>query len=73
MVHWSAEKLLLPLQCAGNDDIITMKAEDAGDTVSFMFESPTQDRIAGGAQPCTLVHDTRGRAHRVAEGGSRAF
>ena len=33
-------------QCAGNEDIITMKAEDAGDTVSFMFESPKQDRIA---------------------------
>lgn len=35
------------MQCAGNEDIITMKAEDAGDTVSFMFESPSQDRIAG--------------------------
>ena len=23
-----------------------MKAEDSGDTVSFMFESPQQDRIA---------------------------
>lgn len=37
-------------QCAGNDDVITIKAEDAGDTVSFMFESPNQDRIAGRAQ-----------------------
>ena len=37
---------LLLMQCAGNDDIITMKAEDSGDTVSFMFESPSQDRIA---------------------------
>lgn len=34
------------LKCAGNDDIITMKAEDAGDAVSFMFESPNQERIA---------------------------
>lgn len=28
------------LKCAGNDDAITMKADDAGDTVTFMFESP---------------------------------
>jgi len=27
------------LKCAGNDDIITMKADDNGDTVTFMFES----------------------------------
>jgi len=29
------------LKCAGNDDIITIKAEDGGDTVTFMFESPS--------------------------------
>ncbi len=34
------------LKCAGNDDIITMKAEDSGDTVTFMFESQNQ------VQPC---------------------
>ncbi|KAF7153639.1 hypothetical protein RHSIM_Rhsim01G0234300 [Rhododendron simsii] len=34
------------LKCAGNDDIITLKAEDGSDTVTFMFESPTQDKIA---------------------------
>jgi len=34
------------LKCAGNDDIITMKAEDQCDVVSFMFESPNQDRIS---------------------------
>lgn len=34
------------LKCAGNDDIITMKAEDEADTVMFMFESPDQDKIA---------------------------
>ncbi len=33
-------------QCAGKDDVITMKAEDSGDTVSFMFETPLQ-------VPCT--------------------
>ncbi|KAF5804600.1 putative proliferating cell nuclear antigen, PCNA [Helianthus annuus] len=34
------------LKCAGNDDIITLKADDGSDTVTFMFESPTQDKIA---------------------------
>ena len=33
-------------RCAGNDDIITVKAEDQGDTVTFMFESPKQDKVA---------------------------
>ena len=27
------------LKCAGNDDIITMKADDNGDLVTFMFET----------------------------------
>jgi hypothetical protein len=27
------------LKCAGNDDVITMKADDNGDTVTFMFEN----------------------------------
>ncbi|KAG1337775.1 Proliferating cell nuclear antigen [Cocos nucifera] len=34
------------LRCAGNDDIITIKADDGSDTVTFMFESPNQDKIA---------------------------
>lgn len=34
------------LKCAGNEDIITMKAEDNGDTVTFMFESPNHERIS---------------------------
>lgn len=34
------------LKCAGNEDIITLKAEDSGDTVQFMFESPKQNRIS---------------------------
>ena len=28
------------LKCAGNDDIITLKAEDQGDSLTLMFESP---------------------------------
>jgi proliferating cell nuclear antigen len=32
------------LKCASNDDIITMKAQDNADTVTFMFESPNQDK-----------------------------
>jgi len=34
------------LKCAGNDDIITLKAEDSGDSISFMFESPKQTRMS---------------------------
>ncbi|WOL18949.1 hypothetical protein Cni_G27746 [Canna indica] len=34
------------LRCAANDDILTLKADDDGDTVSFLFESPKQDKIA---------------------------
>ena len=30
------------LKCASNDDSITIKAEDSGDTVSFVFESPSK-------------------------------
>eukprot|EP01104_Vermistella_antarctica_P016318 TRINITY_DN553_c0_g1_i1.p2 TRINITY_DN553_c0_g1~~TRINITY_DN553_c0_g1_i1.p2 ORF type:complete len:261 (-),score=80.06 TRINITY_DN553_c0_g1_i1:1382-2164(-) len=34
------------LKCAGNDDTVTIKAEDSGDVVNFMFESPKQDKIS---------------------------
>jgi proliferating cell nuclear antigen len=30
------------LKCAGNDDIITLKAEDQGDSLTLMFESPCE-------------------------------
>lgn len=33
------------LKCANNDDIITMKAEDNGDSATFTFESPNNERI----------------------------
>ncbi|KGN50626.1 proliferating cell nuclear antigen [Cucumis sativus] len=34
------------LRCAGNDDIVTLKADDGSDSVTFMFENPSQDKIA---------------------------
>lgn len=34
------------LKCSGNDDIITLKAEDTADALTLMFESPSQERIA---------------------------
>lgn len=34
------------LKCAGNDDVITVKADDGSDTVTFLFESPNNDKIA---------------------------
>jgi len=34
------------LKCAGNDDLITLKAEDNGSAVSFMFENEAQTRLS---------------------------
>ncbi len=34
------------LKCAGNDDVITLKAEDEGEALTLMFESPSQDRVS---------------------------
>ena len=34
------------LKCAGNDDSITLKAEDSADSLTLMFESQGQERIA---------------------------
>merc|ERR1711944_227345 len=34
------------LRCAANDDIITVKAQDQADTVTFMFESPNQEKVS---------------------------
>ncbi|KAH8549012.1 proliferating cell nuclear antigen [Umbelopsis sp. PMI_123] len=33
------------LKCAGNDDILTLKADDGGDTLSLVFESKDNDKI----------------------------
>lgn len=30
------------LKCAGNEDIITLRAEDEPDTLAMMFESPSK-------------------------------
>lgn len=34
------------LKCAGNDDAVTLKAEDEPDTLTLMFENEKQDRIS---------------------------
>jgi len=34
------------MKCAGNDDIVTLKSEDSPDQVTFLFESPEQDKIS---------------------------
>jgi len=34
------------LKCAGNDDTITIKADNSGDNVTLMFENQSQDRIS---------------------------
>jgi proliferating cell nuclear antigen len=40
------ESMAKILKCSGNDDVITLKAEDSADSLTFMFESPSQDRIS---------------------------
>jgi hypothetical protein len=42
------------LRCAGNDDIITIKADDGSDTVTFMFESPSK-RSPGHFSPLFIL------------------
>ena len=34
------------LKCSGNEDMITLKTDDDSDSLTFMFESPSQDRIS---------------------------
>lgn len=34
------------LKCCNNDDIVTLKADDNTDAMTFMFENTTQDRIS---------------------------
>lgn len=34
------------MKCAGGDDVLTMKAQDNADTVTFMFESPNQEKVS---------------------------
>eukprot|EP00761_Pharyngomonas_kirbyi_P012169 gb/GECH01012196.1/.p1 GENE.gb/GECH01012196.1/~~gb/GECH01012196.1/.p1 ORF type:complete len:264 (+),score=55.15 gb/GECH01012196.1/:1-792(+) len=34
------------LKCAGSKDAVTLKAEDEGDEMTFVFESPDQDRVS---------------------------
>jgi proliferating cell nuclear antigen len=34
------------LKCSAGDDVITIKAEDSGDNVTFVFESPSTDRVS---------------------------
>lgn len=34
------------LKCSNNDDIMTMKAQDNADTVTFMFESQNQEKVS---------------------------
>ncbi|XP_030626995.1 proliferating cell nuclear antigen-like [Chanos chanos] len=34
------------MRCAGNDDIITLRAEDKTDTLALVFESPNQEKVS---------------------------
>lgn len=34
------------IKCAGNDDAITVRADDGGETINFVFESPNGERVS---------------------------
>ncbi|XP_039567868.1 proliferating cell nuclear antigen isoform X2 [Passer montanus] len=34
------------LKCAGNEDIITLRAEDNADTLALVFEAPNQEKVS---------------------------
>lgn len=38
--------MLKIMKCAGNDDVLTIKAQDNADTVMFMFESQNQEKVS---------------------------
>ena len=35
------------LKCAGNEDIISLRAEDHADTLALVFETPNQEKVSG--------------------------
>ncbi|GFP82403.1 proliferating cell nuclear antigen [Phtheirospermum japonicum] len=43
------------LKCTGNDDIITIKADDGSDTVNFMFESPRYEKKSSSSRDAIYV------------------
>jgi hypothetical protein len=61
------------LKCADNEDIITMTADDAGDVVTFMFESPGTPPIARRTSHATRDPEPGRRSrHRLASGFSNS-
>lgn len=45
-IHLFYDSMSKILKCAANEDIITIKAQDNADTVTFVFESPDQDKVS---------------------------
>ena len=64
----SLANLAKVLKCAGNDDIVTMKANEDGDTVTFMFESPS----ACGSRPQLRARLACCKGRMLTGGGPRA-
>lgn len=34
------------MKCCSNDDVMTIKAQDNADSLSILFESPTQEKMS---------------------------
>ena len=59
------------LKCAGNEDAITMKADDAGDVVTFMFESPGTCETDDARDRCVKTRSATQKLERLTRGDSR--
>jgi proliferating cell nuclear antigen len=43
------------LKCAGNDDVVTIKADDNGDSVTFIFESKSNTQFLRISSPLLIL------------------
>lgn len=46
MVFYVIFSMTKIMKCAANDDVMTMKAQDNSDSVTFVFEAPNQQRVS---------------------------
>lgn len=42
-MHYSLSKIL---KCAGNDDVVTLRATEDGNTLTFVFESKSTEKTS---------------------------
>jgi proliferating cell nuclear antigen len=62
-IGMNVQSLAKVVKCAGNDDVVTLKANDKADVLSLLFESPSMLCIALQCLPMSNVRKTRRRSH----------